>query len=292
MKVKAGQLCAKIDPRPYQIGRRSRQRPISPQPRLGSKRTKPISPKRKRILERNRARRKRRAISRKALNKSRKAYAQAQERTKLDEAAVAKLQAALACRRDQPRQYRYRLARRWNSGLAQCRNRPDGRGGCGDAALPHRDRSHRHAHRRQCRREDIGEVKLGDKASFTVESLPNRPFAGEVDANRPIAADEPEGRTPMTSSSRAPNPDLLLEPGMTATVEDRDRQARRRPARAGPGAALFLTRPIVAATNVATVRRGFGFCAMESQRRSRSSSVSTMASTRKSSRATCSRAMT
>ena len=28
--------------------------------------------------------------------------------------------------------------------------------------------------------KDIGEVKLGDKATFTVESFPNRPFAGEV----------------------------------------------------------------------------------------------------------------
>jgi len=38
---------------------------------------------------------KRRAISRKALDNSRRAYAQAQTQTKLDEATVAELQAAL-----------------------------------------------------------------------------------------------------------------------------------------------------------------------------------------------------
>ena len=64
---------------------------------------------------------------------------------------------------------------------------------------------------------DIGEVKLGDKASFTVESFPNRRFAGEVTQIR---------QSPETSEHvvtydvviSAPNPDLLLEPGMTAAT--------------------------------------------------------------------------
>ena len=29
-------------------------------------------------------------------------------------------------------------------------------------------------------KNDIDEINLGDKATFTVESFPNRPFAGEV----------------------------------------------------------------------------------------------------------------
>jgi len=66
-------------------------------------------------------------------------------------------------------------------------------------------------------KNDIGGVKLGDKASFTVESLPNHPFTGEVTQI---------GRSPKTYEHvttddviiSAPNPDLLLEPGMTATI--------------------------------------------------------------------------
>ncbi len=63
----------------------------------------------------------------------------------------------------------------------------------------------------------IDKVKQGDKVSFTVEAFPNRPFAGEV-----IQI----GSSPRIIQNvvaydvviRAPNPDLLLKPGMTATI--------------------------------------------------------------------------
>ena len=76
---------------------------------------------------------------------------------------------------------------------------------------------------------DIGKVKLGDKASFTVDAFPNRLFAGEV-----IKI----GRSPPTIQSdtifdaiiSAVNPDLLLEPGMAVVirivVERRDEALR------------------------------------------------------------------
>jgi HlyD family secretion protein len=78
-------------------------------------------------------------------------------------------------------------------------------------------------------RIDIGKVKLGDKASFTVDAFPNRLFAGEV-----IKI----GRSPPTIQSdtisdaiiSAVNPDLLLEPGMAVVirivVERRDEALR------------------------------------------------------------------
>lgn len=64
---------------------------------------------------------------------------------------------------------------------------------------------------------DIGEVKLGDKASFTVESFPKRVFHGEVTQVR---------QSPQTIQNvvtydaviSAPNRDGLLKPGMTATA--------------------------------------------------------------------------
>ena len=64
---------------------------------------------------------------------------------------------------------------------------------------------------------NISKVKRGDKVSFTIEAFPNRRFAGEV-----IEI----GQSPQTIKDftaydvviRAPNLDLLLKPGMTATI--------------------------------------------------------------------------
>ena len=42
--------------------------------------------------------------------------------------------------------------------------------------------------------KDIGEVKLGDKASITVEVLPEPSLCRRGNANPPIAADYPERR--------------------------------------------------------------------------------------------------
>jgi HlyD family secretion protein len=64
---------------------------------------------------------------------------------------------------------------------------------------------------------DIGAIKRGNKASFTVESFPTRPFRGEVMEVR---------QSPQTIQNvvtydvvvNAPNQDLALKPGMTATT--------------------------------------------------------------------------
>jgi HlyD family secretion protein len=65
--------------------------------------------------------------------------------------------------------------------------------------------------------KDIGEVKQGNKATFTVDSFPNRPFAGEVTQILQSPQINEQGATYDVGIS-APNPDLLLEPGMTATI--------------------------------------------------------------------------
>jgi HlyD family secretion protein len=64
---------------------------------------------------------------------------------------------------------------------------------------------------------DIGAIKSGDKASFTVESFPNRVFNAQVTEVR---------QSPQTIQNvvtydvvvAAPNKDLSLKPGMTATT--------------------------------------------------------------------------
>ena len=171
----------------------------------------------KTIYERNKAQAKRRAISRKTLDKSRKTYAQAQERTKLDEAAVAERQAA-------------RDAAEINLGHADIvspadgtvvsRNVEIGQTVAADAGTPlfviATDLTLMRVDA-DVGETDIGEVKLGDKATFTVEALPNRRFAGEVTRI---------GQSPRTSQKGvtydvvigAANPELLLKPGMTATA--------------------------------------------------------------------------
>ena len=65
--------------------------------------------------------------------------------------------------------------------------------------------------------KDIGEVKPGGKASFTVEAYPNRRFAGEVTQVRPLPQTIQNVAT-YNIVIGAPNPDLLLKPGMTATI--------------------------------------------------------------------------
>ena len=171
----------------------------------------------KTIFERNRALAKRRAISRKALDKSRKTYEQAQARTKLDAASIAERRAGLE-------------AAEINLGYTDIVSPVDGtvvsrnvefgqtvEAGsqtplfliASDLTVMEVDAN--------VGENDIGEVKLGDKASFTVESFPNRRFAGEVTQIR---------QSPETSEHvvtydvviSAPNPDLLLEPGMTAAT--------------------------------------------------------------------------
>ena len=65
--------------------------------------------------------------------------------------------------------------------------------------------------------KDGGEVKVGDKATFTVEAFPNRPFSGAVTQIRPSPQALDHAATYDVVIS-APNPDFLLEPGMAATI--------------------------------------------------------------------------
>ncbi len=70
---------------------------------------------------------------------------------------------------------------------------------------------------------DIGRVAVGQKVSFTVDSYPEQKFAGTVKLVRPAPATAPN---PSAQNNvvvfgvliSAPNPKLMLKPGMTATV--------------------------------------------------------------------------
>jgi RND family efflux transporter MFP subunit len=94
MKVKAGQFCAKIDPRPFQIMVDQNKSDLA-EAETRYERDKAAVTEAKAAFEHREELAKRRAISQKAIDKSRNAYEQAQARTKHDEATVAQLQSAL-----------------------------------------------------------------------------------------------------------------------------------------------------------------------------------------------------
>jgi HlyD family secretion protein len=64
---------------------------------------------------------------------------------------------------------------------------------------------------------DIGAVRLGSEASFTVEAYPGRTFQGRVVQVRQ-SPQSVQNVVTYDVVSEAPNPDLLLKPGMTAAV--------------------------------------------------------------------------
>lgn len=65
---------------------------------------------------------------------------------------------------------------------------------------------------------DVGQLKAGQAARFTVDAYPSRTFAGRVLQIRK-APEVVQNVVTYTAVISAPNPDLLLLPGMTAVVQ-------------------------------------------------------------------------
>ena len=64
---------------------------------------------------------------------------------------------------------------------------------------------------------DVGQLKVGQTAKFTVDAYPNQTFTGEVQQIRKSPEIVRDVVT-YTAIISAPNPDLLLLPGMTAQL--------------------------------------------------------------------------
>jgi HlyD family secretion protein len=65
---------------------------------------------------------------------------------------------------------------------------------------------------------DVGELKVGQAAQFTVDAYPDRTFSGEVMQIRK-SPEVVQNVVTYTAIISAPNPDLLLLPGMTAQLQ-------------------------------------------------------------------------
>ena len=223
--VKKGQLCAKIDPRPYQV--------VVDQDRanLAVARAQIIKDKAnlayaKVAFERNQRLVATRSVSPDTLDSSKSLYDQAQAQIGVDEAMVALRQAELDAAEIN---LGYTDIISPVSGTVVTRAVEMGQTVAAsfqtptlfliatDLTLMQVDTN--------VSESDVGVIKVGDKASFTVESFSKRPFSGEVTQVR---------QSPQTIQNvvtydaviSAPNQELLLKPGMTATahivIDERD----------------------------------------------------------------------
>ena len=160
---------------------------------------------------------KRRAISRKALDASRKAHAQALARMRSGEAAIVERRAALTAA-EVALDYTDIVAP--VEGMVVSRNVEMGQTVAAGMEEPlfviATDLVVMRVDARVGEKE-IGAVKLGDKATFTVGTLPDHFFAGAVSRIEQTPQTTPDVAT-YNLASNAPNPDLLLKPGMTATT--------------------------------------------------------------------------
>lgn len=87
---------------------------------------------------------------------------------------------------------------------------------------------------------DIGEVRVGQKGSFTVNAYPDKTFVGVVTEVRNAARIVQDVVT-YGAVVRVENPELLLKPGMTASVRVQTNEAKD--ADLVPNAALHFTPP-------------------------------------------------
>jgi HlyD family secretion protein len=171
----------------------------------------------KALFERDRIKAKRRVISRAPLDNAGKAYEEAQARVALAETAVAQREAAL--RTAEKNLAETTIVARAD-GTIVSRSAVIGQsvvaGSDGPALFLIATDLTVVQVTVKVSEKDIHKIKLGDKASITVESIPDHSFKGEVIEIRQSAQ---AGATASDVVIRALNPDILLKSEMTTTVE-------------------------------------------------------------------------
>jgi len=215
--VKKGQLCAKIDQRPYLTAvAQSLANLNSAKAQLGK--DKAALAYAQAAHERNVALLKRGIVSQEAMEASRSAFEQARAQIALDEAAIEQHTAALDAAYVN---LDYTNIASPVDGTVVSRSINVGQTVAASFQTPTLFLIATDLTKMQVdlnvSETDIGQVKPGDKASFRVEAFPDRSFAGEVVQVR---------QAPMTVQNvvtydvvvNAGNPELLLKPGMTATA--------------------------------------------------------------------------
>jgi cytochrome o ubiquinol oxidase subunit IV len=217
MQVKAGQLCAKIDLRPYQTAVDQSTADLQAGEAQLEKDKADLA-KAKAAFESRSGAAKRGASSRKEIDRLRKSFESAQAQTNRDESKIAELQAALH-------------AAETNlghtdivspvDGVVLARNVELGQTVAANSDAPPlfviaADLSFVHIEA-TLGADDSRKVTPGGKVSFTVEAIPNHLFVGTVTQIRPSQQNNEQAATTNVVIT-APNPDLLLKPGMPAKI--------------------------------------------------------------------------
>ncbi len=211
-QVKSGQICAKIDSRPYQaVLDRDETELKAAEAQL--QRDDADFARAKASLERHAAMAKNRSSE---ADTSRRIYEQAQARRKRDAETSVQRQAALNTARINLAETNIVSP---IDGVVVARNIEVGRAVAADATplfLVAADLTVLRISA-DVGEKDIGDIKPGDKVSFEVEAFPNRAFTGEVTRidHSPEASQNAASNSVVIS---APNADLSLKPGMSATI--------------------------------------------------------------------------
>jgi HlyD family secretion protein len=215
--VKKGQRCAKIDPRPYQtIVDQDRANLSAAKAQLGKDQTN-LSYTRL-TYERTLGLLQRGIVAQDALDSAKSAYDQAQSQLELDQATVVQHQAALSAAEVN---LDYTNIVSPVNGTVVSRNVTMGQTVAASFQTPTLFLIATDLTKMQVdanvSESDIGGVTRGRQASFTVEAFPDHTFAGEVTQVRQ-APQTVQNVVTYDVVVSAPNPDLLLKPGMTATI--------------------------------------------------------------------------
>ena len=216
-QVKAGQLCARIDPRPYQVV------VDQDQAALAAARAQLVKDEASLAYARASAERQARLLadhltSQDAADSARSAYEQLRAQVNLDRATIRQHQANL---RAAEVNLGYTRITSPVNGIVVTRNVTQGQTVAASFQTPTLFLIATDLTQMQVdanvSESDIGQVKVGDIASFTVEAFPAHVFQGRVTQVR---------QSPQTIQNvvtydvvvAASNPQLLLKPGMTADV--------------------------------------------------------------------------
>lgn len=214
-EVKAGQLCARIDPAPYRAAL-ERAKAALDVARQTYEKSRAKAARAKATLERRRALAKRNAAIRRKLGRYDRAYARAMSKARSDDALIVKHEAALRAAEsalDKTNIYSpvdgKIVSRPVETGeRAEARATPPP---LFVVALPEARIEARIAEK------DVAAVEVGRPVSITLDSLPGRVFEGKVKSIRPSSEAGSDGKSYVVVVG-APNPQALLAPQMKAMV--------------------------------------------------------------------------
>lgn len=232
--VKAGQICAKIDPRPYQlVVDQATANLASARAQLQKDRASLAYAKTN--YDRDLSLLKEGVVSQDTVDTDKSAYEQGKAQVALDAAAIKQHQAALNAARVN---LGYTDIISPVDGVVVSRNIDVGQTVAASFQTPTLFLIAKDLTKMQVdtnvSESDVGEAKVGQKASFTVEAYTNKPFWGEVTQIRqaPITVQNVVTYDVVVSVA---NPNLELLPGMTANtriIADQRKDALRVPIQA------------------------------------------------------------